>query len=260
MAIPQFSKYPTTLSPATFASDMDQMISEFPGFISALNSQATAFLLSLIGSSTTQVLLGVGTKTLTVDTGLGFHPGMDVIIAYTTTPTRRMLGTVVSYNQSTGVLVVDVFNATGDEVLPWIEDGVWNEGDQWLSSEEGYEIYDLWTVSVTFITTYDSRVFTDLRLNGKITESVYELTGTVLDPSNGSIQTKTLAGNTTFTETLASGQSLVLKIIKGVHAIVWPTTTWLWGAAPAIPTTGSGTVVLYKIGTELFGVYSGNGA
>lgn len=39
MAIPEFTAYPNSLtSPTTFATDMDQMISEFPAFIAALNA------------------------------------------------------------------------------------------------------------------------------------------------------------------------------------------------------------------------------
>lgn len=58
------------------------------------------------GTSTTSLALGIGAKVLTMQTGRSIVPGMQVIIAYTTTPTKLMRGTVTAYNSGTGQLDV----------------------------------------------------------------------------------------------------------------------------------------------------------
>ena len=93
---------------------------------------------------------------------------------------------------------------------------------------------------------------------GSITEQVYTLSGTVLNPANGTVQTKTLAANTTFTESLATGQSMILGIDDGTaYTVTWPTITWTTNpvAAPTLPTSGYLWVVLWKVGTTLYGKY-----
>ena len=60
------------------------------------------------GTSTTSLALGTGAKTLTMQTGRSIVPGMQVIIAYTTTPTSLMRGTVTAYDSGTGQLDVSV--------------------------------------------------------------------------------------------------------------------------------------------------------
>ena len=62
-------------------------------------------------SSTTSLIVGNGTKTLTVGTGLSYSPQQDVIIAYD--GTAHMHGIVTTYNSSTGSLIVNVQNHTG---------------------------------------------------------------------------------------------------------------------------------------------------
>lgn len=59
-------------------------------------------------TSTTSLALSTGSKTLTIQTGKSIVVGMQVIIAYTTTPTSLMRGTVTSYNSGTGQLIVSV--------------------------------------------------------------------------------------------------------------------------------------------------------
>lgn len=113
MAIPLFSVVPSTSNPLTFASDMDTLISELNPWTTALNEKGSAFAAAVSGTSTTSALVGTGSKSLTVQSGLGFVPGMDVVIAYTTTPTTRMLCTVTSYNSATGALVVSCYSAVG---------------------------------------------------------------------------------------------------------------------------------------------------
>lgn len=88
----------------------------------------------------------------------------------------------------------------------------------------------------------------------EVTETTYAIAGTVLDPANGTVQTKTLGANTTFTEALESGQSMTLMINDGAaYTVTWPTITWVGGAAPILDTTKYTVVTLWKIGTTLYG-------
>ncbi len=100
--------------------------------------------------------------------------------------------------------------------------------------------------------TIGSPIFT-----GEITEGVYSLTGTAVDPANGTIQYKTLTANTTLTEALTTGQAVLLAIDDGTaYTITWPTITWVPGSAPTLQTTGYTFILLFKIGSTLYGNYN----
>ena len=93
-------------------------------------------------------------------------------------------------------------------------------------------------------------------ITGSITEDVYELIGTEINPVNGSIQYKVLTTATTFTETLVSGQSVILRLAGGnTHTVTWPTATWVTGTAPTL--TANDVIVLWKEQTVLYGSYVG---
>jgi hypothetical protein len=90
-------------------------------------------------------------------------------------------------------------------------------------------------------------------------ETQYSLTGTVIDPANGTLQYKTLSANTTLTESLVDGQSVTLMIDDGTaYTITWPTITWVGGAAPTLPTTGYAVIELWQINAVLYGLHSGD--
>jgi hypothetical protein len=101
-----------------------------------------------------------------------------------------------------------------------------------------------------------NKTFTN-QVNFKSTsETVHALgSGTVLDPLNGTIQTRTITANTTFTETLQSGQSIVLMLTNGnLFTVTWPTITWVRLVGNITPTLSSITaIVLWKTGTTLYG-------
>ena len=93
-------------------------------------------------------------------------------------------------------------------------------------------------------------------ITGSITEDVYELIGTEINPVNGSIQYKVLTTATTFTETLVSGQSVILRLAGGnTRTVTWPTTTWVTGTAPKL--TANDVIVLWKEQAVLYGSYVG---
>ena len=108
-----------------------------------------------------------------------------------------------------------------------------------------------------------SGVASALTLNDGYTEEVFVLTGTTpaLSASNGSIQTWTLSGNSTPTDGLASGQSLILGITAGSNTVTWPSVTWSKvggsGTAPTFTSTGVNWIVLWKINSTLRGAFLG---
>lgn len=97
------------------------------------------------------------------------------------------------------------------------------------------------------------------------TEKITELSGTsvALNPAtNGSLQTHTLTGNTTYTDSLIAGASMTLMINDGTaYTVTWPTITWVnnSGTAPTLSTTVYTVVVLWKVGSTLYGSLVGNG-
>ena len=115
-------------------------------------------------------------------------------------------------------------------------------------------------VTVGDVTLNGVQTLTNKTLTG-YTETVYTLTGTVITEANGSVQTKTLSANTTFTETLADGQSVILGITSGSYTITWPSVTWVKvggsGVAPTLTSTGVNWIVLWKVGGVLRGAFLG---
>ena len=92
-----------------------------------------------------------------------------------------------------------------------------------------------------------------------INENVYECTGTALDPDNGTVQYKTLGANTTLTESLTAGQSMLLMVDDGsAYTITWPTMTWVGGSAPTLATSGYSCIELWKIASTLYGASVGD--
>jgi len=93
-------------------------------------------------------------------------------------------------------------------------------------------------------------------ITGSITEQVYNLTGTEINPVNGTIQYKTVSANTTFTETLTAGQSVLLRLINASsYTITFPAITWVGAAAPVL--TANCAIVLWKEQSTLYGAYVG---
>lgn len=94
-----------------------------------------------------------------------------------------------------------------------------------------------------------------------VDEEVYALTGTTpdLDPDVGTIQTWTLTGASIPVDTLTTGQSMVLHLTAGAYAVTWPTSTVI-GTWPTALASGLNVIVLWKVGTTLFRMYSGAAA
>ena len=118
--------------------------------------------------------------------------------------------------------------------------------------------YDADTAKLDVAQTFSAQqTFTELK------ETTYTLgtSGSIaLDPANGSIQSSTLSGNPTFTDSLEAGQVVVLMLNGGAsYTVTWPTTTWVTSSGDAAPTlTANDTLVFWKVSTTLYGAYVGS--
>lgn len=104
-----------------------------------------------------------------------------------------------------------------------------------------------------------SQTLTNKTLTG-YTETVYELSGTEINVSNGTIQYKTLGANTTFTEALANGQCVTLMLNPSTYTVTWPTITWIGNVASTAPTLVASVyncITLFQFGDTVYGKYEG---
>jgi len=102
-------------------------------------------------------------------------------------------------------------------------------------------------------------------LPGAIDENVLAITdasSVALDPDLGTVQTWTLGANRTATDSLTTGQSMILMVNDGSsYTITWPTIKWLGasaaGSAPTLATSGYTCIELWKVGSDLYGALIG---
>lgn len=214
--------------------------------------------------------VGTGSKTFTTaDSGKPYVAGTPLRIAYTIDPENIWMSAIVtSYSGTT--LVVDVQDVSGSGGY-----GSWNitvggatgpagsglanvvdDTTPQLGGNldlNGNNITGTGNLDVTGSTTTDSLI-----VDGSIEEQQYNLTGTVIDPANGTIQYKTLSANTTFTESLSDGEYVILMIDDGTaYTITWPTITWVGGSAPTLETTGYNVINVWQVNGTLYGAFVG---
>ncbi len=132
------------------------------------------------------------------------------------------------------------------------------------------------TASVTSYTSYRAggviggpvpvTTLSGVTLNDGYTEEVFAAggTGPAISPSNGSIQTWTLSGNSTPTAgTWNNGQSIMMMIDDGTaYTVTWTSLPVTWktnaGAAPALNTSGYTAIQLWKVGGTIYGARIGD--
>jgi hypothetical protein len=197
-------------------------------------------------------------------------------------PTSSVDSTIVRFDGTTGKLVkasgitIDDSNnlLIGLSSVPsgWTNYGVLavngTNGGGVLFGAEGTEKGYVYTTLDGYLDIYGQ---SGVNIGGAIlsngyTEQVYTATGTTpaLSPSNGSIQTWTLSGNSTPTAgTWADGQSITLMVDDGsASTITWTTLAVVWktngGSAPTLNTDGFTVIALWKVGTTIYGARVGD--
>jgi len=105
-----------------------------------------------------------------------------------------------------------------------------------------------------------------ITLNDGYTEEIFAVSGTTpaLSPTNGSIQTWTLSGNSTPTQgTWDNGQSLTLMVDDGAaRTITWTSLAVTWktngGLPPTLNLTGFTAIQLWEVGNVIYGARVGD--
>jgi hypothetical protein len=132
-----------------------------------------------------------------------------------------------------------VLKTDGSGNLDWVDQ---SSGSSGVAATGG-----TFTGSVTFEDAINENVF-----------AISDASSVALDPDNGMIQTWTLGANRTATDSLTSGQSVLLMITAGSYTLTWPTITWAGGSAPTLSTSSTTAIELWKVGSTLYGANVGD--
>jgi len=94
-----------------------------------------------------------------------------------------------------------------------------------------------------------------------INETVFAITdaaSVALDPDNGLVQTWTLGTSRTATDSLTTGQSMMLIVTAGSNSITWPTMQWIGGSAPTLSSSSTTVIELWKVSSTLYAATIGD--
>jgi hypothetical protein len=107
------------------------------------------------------------------------------------------------------------------------------------------------------VQTLTNKTLVGVILDGGYTEEVAAMPSDAITSANGSLIYRTLSGNTTFTDGLAEGQSVLLRINPGAFVVTWPTTSWVTATAPALSASANNIIVFWKMDGVLYANYIG---
>ncbi len=129
--------------------------------------------------------------------------------------------------------------------------------------------YAKFSVNPSGVATLWANTFTGNQKFVETTDTVYGITDGAafeIDPTNGNIQTITLGASRTPAATnFAAGQCILLGIDDGTaYAITWTSVAVTWiisggtATAPALATTGYTWILLWKVGSTIYGTLVGS--
>ncbi|MDA9072335.1 hypothetical protein N9K75_00515 [bacterium] len=166
---------------------------------------------------------------------------------------------------ATSVTVSQISDYTGTATELNYTDGVTSSIQDQLNNKEPADATILKDADIgSTVQGYDANTTTSTNTqtltNKTVRETVYALSGVAFDATNGAVQTKTLASNTTFTDSLSSGDAIVLQLEAGAsYTVTWPTMTWVTSGGNVAPTlTAKDTLVFWKVSSVLYGAYTGS--
>lgn len=95
--------------------------------------------------------------------------------------------------------------------------------------------------------------------NEEIAEKKHTVTGTspTLDPGNGPRQKWTLTANSSFSTSLADGESMTLIVSTAGFDLTFPTMEWLGGVEPTLDASNPNWIVLTNESGTIVGSYAG---
>jgi hypothetical protein len=272
----------TSTTTGTGTLTLDGAVTGFRTFGSAIGDGNTCYYTITLGADYEIGLGTVGTGTLArttvlkssnsnsaVDFGAGTK---DVFVTYTAEKSVykdasgnvNALGTISS-GVWNGTEITVPYGGTGVASLIGIVKG---NGQSAFSAATAGTDY----VSPTGTETLTNKTLTDPAIIGTILEDVYTITDGAafeIDPGNGSIQLITLGASRTPKATnFANGEAITLMVDDGTaYALTWTDATFggsgvVWetdsGSAPTLTTTGYTTIVLWKVGGQVYGARVGN--
>lgn len=233
MAYPPITPLPSPPSrqdPANFATEADAFLGALPTFQSEVNA---------VGSYIDSKAISVG----------------NTFVGNYSAGTTYVIGQSVLYTDS--IFYISIANANvgnAPDVSP----------TKWAALPDFSLANYVGNVSITGGVDLNGNVDLngDVTFSNAIVETVYALSGTTpaLNPNNGTIQTWTLTGSSTPTDSFVAGEAMTLMIDDGsAFTITWPSVTWEsgGGAAPTLETNGFTVVTLWKVGTTLYGARVG---
>ncbi len=87
-------------------------------------------------------------------------------------------------------------------------------------------------------------------------------TNFAINPDNGTMLIDQITANRTYTDDMASGESVTIMVSRSSvnHSITWPTIKWVGGSQPILPSGSAAYAIItvWKAGTTLFGSYGGD--
>jgi hypothetical protein len=269
MAYPPISTLPSPPSrqdPANFATEADAFLGALPTFQSQVNAAGT-YIDGVGAAVDADAIAAAASATSAAASAAAASQVASVWVSgasYTIGNVRFSPITYSTYRAKTnhsGVTTDPSLDTTNWENISGFKT-LTDFGVTASAAELNYnDVTTLGTTQASKVVTADANG--DVKFANAIVETVYALSGATpaLNPNNGTVQTWTLSGASTPTDAFVAGEAMTLMIDDGSAAtITWPSVTWKTngGVAPTLNTTGFTVVVLWKVGTTLYGARVGD--
>lgn len=258
---------PTRSDPANFSTRADALMTALPTFVTETNTVA-----SEVAANATTATTQAGIATTKASDASGFATTASGHA--TTATTQAGTATTQAGIATTKAAEAAASAAVASGAAAFVDSNPIVKGSVDATKQIRFEVDGLTTgttrvitvpdADITLVGTATAQTLTNKTLTG-YTETVYALSGTAIDPANGTVQTKTLSGNTTFTESLADGQSVVLMLNPATYTTTWPSApavSWVNTAgsntAPTLKASVVNVVVLWQVGGTLYGNWAGS--